>query len=146
MLGVIVDTNVLVRAVLSGRGREDAIIDKIGNEDWRLAYGKGQLEEMVRVLGYERISKKYKWDKDAVDELISWVVKYGRQIQAAEVEMCRDKDDNYVVGLVVRAARKSLVYLVTGDKDILDLKGKVENVTIITPGEFLKVEVGARVR
>ena len=46
----------------------------------------------------------------------------------------------------MRAARKSLVYLVTGDKDILDLKGKVENVTIITPGEFLKVEVGARVR
>ncbi len=145
MLGVIADTNILVRAVLSGRGREDAIIDKIGNEDWRLVYGKEQLEEMVRVLGYERISKKYKWNKGAVDELISWTVKYGREVRAVEVDICRDKDDNYVVGLAVRAARKTGVYLVTGDKDILDLKGKIEKVTIVTLGEFLKVEVGARV-
>ncbi|MEK7155060.1 MAG: putative toxin-antitoxin system toxin component, PIN family [Patescibacteria group bacterium] len=142
---VVVDTNILVRAVLSGKGKEDAIIGKIGNEDWRLVYGEEQLEELIRVLGYRRIAKRYKWDKGSVDELVSWMIKYGREVRAVEVDICRDKNDNYVVGLAVRAARKTGVYLVTGDKDILDLKGKVGNVTIVTPGECLKVEVGARV-
>ena len=136
---VVVDTNILVRAVLSGKGREDAISNKIGVEDWLLKYGSEQLEEMVDVLGYERITKKYKWDKSVVGSLVQWVMGYGRQVLPTKVSQCRDEDDNYVIGLAMTVARRGKVYLVTGDKDILVLNGEIPKVVILRPGEFLKM-------
>lgn len=135
---VVVDTNILVRATLSGKGLTDAVLEKIGTGDMTLVYSQNQLEELLEVLGYDRIGKKYKVNRDIVEEVLNWISKFGREIGAEEVELCRDPDDNHVVGLAVKAAKKNRAYLISGDHDILVLKKKIKGVKILTAGEFIK--------
>jgi len=59
MSAVIVDTNILVRAFLSGKLADDKILRLIIRGQHQLVYGRRQLEEFTRVLGYRRITKKY---------------------------------------------------------------------------------------
>ena len=127
---VVVDTNILVLG--------DNILKKAVSGGRYLVYGAKQLEELVEVLGYERIRKRYSISQDEVSKLGKWVMK-NKEVEPVIVELCRDPDDNYMVGLAMKAAKKKKAFLVTGDKDILDLRGKIKNVEILRPGEFLKI-------
>lgn len=139
MYVVIADTNIFIRAFLSQKFQEDEILRKIFRGGYKLLYGKEQIKEFIEVLGYQRLSKHYRIDRDDVDKFIKFIVKKGKQVDADLCDLCRDLDDNYILGLAMRAAKRYKSYLVTGDKDILDLKGKIEKVEILTPGEFLKI-------
>lgn len=132
---VVVDTNILVRAFLSGKMEEDEILKHAISGGRRLVYGRDQLVELAEVLGYERITKKYRVEAEELEKLGRWVMEK-EEIEPEEINLCQDPDDNYVIGLVKRAARRSKAYLVTGDKHILKLKGKIEGVEIMRPGEF----------
>ena len=134
---VVVDTNILVRAFLSGKKDQDEILKRATGGERYLVYGAKQLEELVEVLGYERIKRKYPIVREEINKLGEWLLSK-KEIEAREVSLCRDPDDNYVIGLAMRAAKNKRAYLVTSDKDILILKGKVEGVDIVKPGEFLK--------
>jgi len=137
MSAVIVDTNILVRAFLSGKLADDKILRLIIRGQHQLVYGRRQLEEFTRVLGYRRITKKYFIDKKTLAEFLLWIGENGKEIEAEEVNLCRDPDDNQILGLAVAAARGKVVYLITGDRDILVLKEKIKGVQILTAGEFV---------
>lgn len=49
-----------------------------------------------------------------------------------EIDVCRDKDDNYLLALAIDSESK---YLVTGDKDLLTLE-KFQGVEIVTFNHF----------
>lgn len=135
---VVVDTNILVRATLSGKGLNDAVLEKIGTGGAALVYSQEQLAELAEVLTYARIEKKYRVDRDVIEEIIVWVNRIGTEIEAVETDLCRDADDNHIVGLALSAAKFKQVYLVSGDRDILALKKKLKGITILTAGEFLR--------
>lgn len=139
MSAVIADTNIFIRAFLSKQFQEDAILRKIFRGGYKFLYGKDQIKEFVEVLGYERLKKHYQIDRDDIDKFIKFIVKMGKQAEADSCSLCRDPDDNYILGLAMRASKRQEVWLVTGDKDILDLKKKIEKVKILTPGEFLEI-------
>lgn len=138
MSGVVVDTNILVRAFLSGKKSEDNILKAVLDRECVWISGREQLREFVEVLGYTRITKKFNFNKEEVNIFCQWLIDETKEIEPENVDFCRDPDDNYILGLAIRAARKQEVYLVTGDKDILHLKEKIGKVKILTPGEFLK--------
>ena len=54
-------------------------------------------------------------------------------IPSSGVSICRDPDDDKFISCAIDAECK---YIVSGDDDLLSL-GKVGNVTICTPSEFL---------
>lgn len=139
MYVVIADTNIFIRAFLSKKFQEDAILRKIFRGGYRFLYGKEQIKEFVEVLGYERLKKHYQIDRDDIGKFIKFIVKMGKQVEADPCSLCRDSDDNYILGLAMRASKRQEVRLVTGDKDILDLKEKIEKVKILTPGKFLEI-------
>ncbi len=56
-------------------------------------------------------------------------------IDEPEASTCRDENDLHVLGL---AGRSSAAYIVTGDKDLLELV-RYKNTGIITPREFWNV-------
>ena len=62
------------------------------------------------------------------------------QVDDVEASACRDKDDLHVLGLAQRA---SADYIITGDKDLLDLV-KYASTIIVTPREFWKVARGIK--
>ena len=138
MSAVIVDTNIFVRAFLSGKLTDDKILRLIIRGRHQVVYGRHQLEQFTRVLGYRRITKKYFIDKKVLAEFLLWLDETGKEIEAEEVNLCRDPDDNHILGLAVAAAHGKVVYLITGDGDILALKKKLKGIQILTAGEFIK--------
>lgn len=128
---VVVDTNILVRATLSGKGLNDAVLEKIGTGKLALVYSQEQLAELAEVLTYARIEKKYRVDRDVIEKILVWVNRVGTEIEAVEI-----------VGLALSAAKLKQVYLVSGDRDILALKKKLKGITILTAGEFLRSTEG----
>ena len=62
------------------------------------------------------------------------------QVDDVEASACRDKDDLHVLGLAQHA---SADYIITGDKDLLDLVKYVSTI-IVTPREFWKVARGIK--
>lgn len=55
---------------------------------------------------------------------------------APKVRICRDPDDDYIISA---ALASSCDYIVTGDKDLLELK-QVRGICIITPSQFWENE------
>ena len=135
---VVLDTNILVRAFLSGNLGDDRILQKILDGQFELVYSRTQLREFTAVLGYRRIMTKYSIDMVLVEEFLRWIVDEGKEGDAEPTDLCRDPSDNHILGVAVRVAKRRGVYLVTGDRDILALKHSIDQVTIVTPGEFLK--------
>lgn len=102
------------------------------------------MEELFQILEYERIRRKYKFPQEVVETFLEPMWKWGEEIKPEIVKICRDVDDNEVVGLAKAAKKKTeKVFLITHDKDILELKGKIENVEILRPREFLRERVPA---
>ena len=62
------------------------------------------------------------------------------QVDDVEASACRDKDDLHVLGLAQHA---SADYIITGDKDLLDLVKYVSTI-IVTQREFWKVARGIK--
>lgn len=139
MYAAIVDTNILVRAFLSGKKSEDNILKAVLNRGCAWISGSDQLKEFIEVLGYTRITSKFKFNEEEVNLFCQWIVDETREVEPEAVNLCRDPDDNYILGLAIRASKRQEVYLITGDKDILELKKKLKNIKILEPGVFLKL-------
>ncbi|HWV23024.1 MAG TPA: putative toxin-antitoxin system toxin component, PIN family [Thermomicrobiales bacterium] len=74
--------------------------------------------------------------REDVDDFLSLLLDQAERIQDAPTiipAVCRDRKDDYLLtySLIGHAD-----YLVSGDKDLLDL-GRVEDLNIVTPAEFL---------
>ena len=146
MRNVIVDTNVLVRAFLNRNNSDGRVFAKAISGDIQLWYSRRLLEELHRVLLYPRLAR-YKVTGEAIDAFIKMLMLYGKPVQPKPTTLCRDPDDNEILGLALALVGKDPVYLISADKDLLALRGSIDGITIMTPQEFLKVmSSGAKIR
>ena len=133
---VVLDTNVVISATLIKGGNEDRILRAWQRGAFQLVVSRQILEEMGRVLFYERI-RKFQWMDDA--DVVALL-----QILAAEsvlvagrlkVKASRDPADDKFLAAAVEGKAE---YVVTGDKDLLVLKA-YRRVEIVTPGRFVRI-------
>lgn len=150
MPSVVVDTNILVRALLSPDGSDAAILRLAFDRKVTLFYSNGILIELLRVLTYPRM-KKFGVAEEERDAFVRAIIMYGKSVVPKEVHLCRDEDDNEILGIAL-ASGQERTYIITADHDLLILAGSVAGITILTPQEFLKLSsvagmpVGAKVR
>ena len=137
MRNVVVDTNILIRALLKPDSSDGRVVRRVFDGELKLWYSEGLLYEFIRVLSYPRL-KKFFITKERLDVFLELLVAVGILISPVSTKLCRDPDDNEVLGLALAASADAPVYLISADKDILALKGEVERVHILTPQEFLK--------
>ena len=138
MRRVVIDTNVLVRAFLKKTGNDWRVYEKFLEGEIELYYSQGIIDEFLKVISYPRIKKRIKIENETIEVFLGSLFEEGVLKEPEEINICRDVRDNHIIGLAKRAAKRGKVHLVTSDKDILDLKGKIEGVEIVRPGEFLK--------
>ena len=138
MRNVVVDTNVLVRALLSPDGSDWRVFQLAIDEKIAMWYSYGLLSELVRVCTYPRL-KKYHITNETSAVFIETLVTFGKVVQPQLTTLCRDPEDNEVLGIALAVAASAAVYLISADKDILILKGNIEGVHILTPQEYLKI-------
>jgi len=134
MIRAVVDTNILLRAVIKPAGTVGPVITRLRNGDYTLWYSQSLIDELLGKLALPRIRQKYHLSDRDVDDLLALIALRGELVTPTRtVKVCRDpKDDMFIE--VALAGHAEVV--VTGDEDLLTLK-KFETVRFVASREFL---------
>ena len=131
---VVLDTNVVLSALLFRAGRLSAIRGAWQNERIIPLVSSGTAAELLRVLGYP----KFKLSSDDQRELVADVLPYCTVVSLPKTPprapACRDPHD---IPFLQLAASGRAKYLVTGDNDLLAIRGRL-SYRIVTAEKFLK--------
>jgi putative PIN family toxin of toxin-antitoxin system len=130
---VVLDTNILVSALLFS-GELSEIVD-LWKKGWIIpVLSRETFEEFKAVLEYPKFSLTWQEIKVIIEEE---VLPYFEVIEVTDniKEICRDVDDDKFIACAVSA---SADFIVTGDKDLLDLS-KYKSVKIISASVLLKM-------
>jgi putative PIN family toxin of toxin-antitoxin system len=130
----VVDTNILIRALLKPSGSVAPILGSLRNGSYTALYSSALLEEVVEVLGRPRFQKKYGIRPQDVEILLALLVMRGEEVAPRrKIETCRDPKDDKFLEVAVEGRADAIV---TGDGDLLVLH-PFEGVPILTPSAFL---------
>jgi putative PIN family toxin of toxin-antitoxin system len=134
MLRAVVDTNILIRAVIMPSGTVGPVITRLRERDYTLVYSQPLMDELLEKLALPRIRKKYHLNDQDIDALLALIALRGELVTPTrKVKICRDpKDDMFIEAALASNAE----VIVTGDEDLLTLK-KFETVRFFTPRVFL---------
>lgn len=134
---VVVDTNVLVSALLAPQGTAGEIMRQlVRSEKAVLIISPETMHELRRVLAYPKIEKLLRFDPGAIERFVSAIEMLGEEVEeriSPELPECRDLDDVKFLKLAVSGRADCLI---TGDQDLLVLKS-VADIPIVTPAEFI---------
>jgi putative PIN family toxin of toxin-antitoxin system len=133
---VVVDTNVLVRALIMPHGTVGPVLLRLRQGDYTLLYAQSLLEELVDVLNRPRIRHKYGLAEEDIETVVGFILLRGEAVVPEQrITACRDpKDDKF---LEVAVAGEADV-IVSGDKDLLVLH-PFAGIPILPPANFLQM-------
>ncbi len=129
---VVIDTNVWISSLIGKllAGLKNYVLDGL----IEIVTTDEQIEEIVKVLGRPKFSKYFP-DKD-IEELLYLIQKTSKFVEIeCKIEDCRDKKDNFILEIAVSG---NADFIVTGDKDLIDLT-PYKKTQIISYKEFEKV-------
>jgi len=132
----VVDTNILVRAVIQPTGSVGPVLLRLRQGDYRLLFAQSLLEELVDVLNRPRIRDKYRLTNQDIEAGVGLILLRGEAVRPRErITACRDpKDDKF---LEVAAAGAADV-IVSGDEGLLVLH-PFSGIPILQPAAFLEM-------
>lgn len=128
---LVIDTNVLIAAFISHGACSELLEHCVLNHDVILS--KFILDELK-----DKLTNKFKFtarDATAVVNLLKSRCSIVRT-QSLPSSVSRDPDDD---NIIATAMSGTCVCIITGDKDLLDLK-KTGDVLIVSPGQFWQIE------
>jgi putative PIN family toxin of toxin-antitoxin system len=130
----VVDTNILIRAVIKPSGTVGPILRRLARAEFELIYSRALLEELLEKLALPRLRDKYSLTDDAIADLVA-LLALRAELVAPDfaVTVCRDPEDNKVIEAAL-AGRAGCI--VTGDEDLLTLN-QYEGIDFIAPREFI---------
>jgi len=132
---VVIDTNILVRALIRPRGSVGPLLLRLRSGHFTLLYTQSLLEELVDVLSRPHLRNKYGVTEDDVKTVVALLLLRGEAVSVSQsLTVCRDpKDDKF---LETAMAGKADV-IVSGDED-LPVLDPFEGIPIVSPAEFLR--------
>jgi putative PIN family toxin of toxin-antitoxin system len=128
---IIIDTNLWISYLI----RKDFknLDNKIVTGKTKAIFSLELIEEFLSVAHRPKF-KKY-FTKNDIEQLVDMFEVYGEIAEVkSNLELCRDPKDNFLLSL---AKDSKADYLITGDKDLLDLK-TIGRTKIITLTDYLK--------
>jgi putative PIN family toxin of toxin-antitoxin system len=127
MIKAVIDTNILVSALLSPSGSPAKVLDHVLNGNVVMCYDSRMIAEYQEVL----LRPKFGFDKKAVSQVIKFVIRSGISIVPVPIlNPFEDEDDN----MFYEVAKTAQAYLITGNA-----KHFPKDSVIIAPHEFLNV-------
>ena len=129
----VIDTNVLVSALLSGHSDAATVllIEKMISGELIPLYNAEIITEYTDVLS----RKKFGFDKAVVEQLVSSVCGFGLMVEAAQTGVILpDMDDLPFYEVVMEKRKTEDAYLVTGNTKHFPAAN-----FIVTPGEMLRI-------
>ena len=140
-MNIVVDTNVLISAVLWKGPPADAL--KIILEKYSLVQSQSTLEEFEQVLRRKKIAEIFEKRNITVGTVVETLIRQSKLydvarkavLTAREVKIA-DADDLIFIELALEARAK---YVVSGDKHLLALD-EVGSIRVLSVSEFLGLE------
>jgi len=127
---VILDTNLWISFLISNDF--SFLDDYVLKGKVKLIFSEELFGEFISIT--ERPKFKKYFSRSDVDKLIQTIDKYGILIKVtSEIKLCRDIKDNFLLNL---AADSNADFLVTGDKDLLEIK-HLQKTKILTIRELM---------
>lgn len=114
----VIDTNLLVRGVLSAKGGSRALIVALKRGEFVPVTCRPHLAELYGVLGYTRLTRKWPIARRIRNRIVAQLYQRAIWVEPeGTLHLCRDPRDDYLVeaALLAKAA-----YLVTEDSDLHD--------------------------
>ena len=133
----VLDTNIIVSAVLSPGSPPDSILGASRKEALDLVTSVPLLHELEDVLGRPRIAKRLGWTAEERAFFIAALTDFAVIVAPKErVQVVKaDPADNRVLEAAVAG---SADYAVSGDHHLLEL-GSCEGIPIVTPARFAAI-------
>ena len=129
-LRIILDTNLWISFLLSKRttGLEKLFFEK----SISVIFSQELLDEFIEVARRPKLKKYFKLTD--LDALLSLINLHAEFISVkSDIDICRDKKDNFLLSLAMDSKAN---YLLTGDKDLLEIK-LIGRTKILTITQFL---------
>jgi putative PIN family toxin of toxin-antitoxin system len=135
MLRAVVDTNILIRAIIRPQGSVGPVVRLLRERKYILIYAQPLLEEIIAKLLLPRIRKKYQLTDDDIATILALILLRGDPVGVTgRIDVCRDKKDNFVLEAALEGKAN---YIVTGDNDLLVLN-PFEGIPIVGAAAFLQ--------
>ena len=132
-LKVVLDTNVLISALLF-KGELSRLVDIWRKGNVIPLFSRETFREFKSVLGYPKFSLTAQEIKILIEEEVLPFFEI-IEITGKARGICRDADDDKFIACAVSA---SADFIVSGDRDLLDIK-KYKSIRIINASELLKM-------
>jgi uncharacterized protein len=138
---IVVDTNVLISAVLSKHGKPAAIIDAVINGEHSLISSSAILKEARLVFAYPKIRNLLQKNQVSSQEIENFISQISRIsiIVPGELEIKavrNDISDNMFLSCAIEGEAD---FIISGDRHLTELK-KFRKIQIVTPAEFIVVD------
>ena len=132
---IVLDTNTIISALLSKSGAPAQVIDVWEAEKFDVAISAPLLDELARVLYYEKINKLLALSQVQIEALIKSLRRVAVFVEPREkiTVIQADPDDDRVLECAVEAGAD---YIVSGGKHLLDLK-EFRGIVILSAPAFL---------
>ena len=132
----VVDTSVLVRALIKPFGTVGPVLTHLRAGDYALLYSQSILEELVDVLSRPRLRVKYGIDDEAITTTIELILLRGVGVEPTQrIAACRDPRDDKFLEVAIAGKVDAVV---TGDEDLLTLH-PFHDIPIVQPAAFLSM-------
>ncbi|MFU8833366.1 MAG: putative toxin-antitoxin system toxin component, PIN family [Wenzhouxiangella sp.] len=129
---VVVDTNVLISALLTPKGKSGQTLRRLAQNESTLLLSRVTFLELASRLARSKFDP-YR-TAEQTDRYLEWLAEVAEWVKPSiRITDCRDPDDNRFLEVLV-AGEGDL--LLTGDSDLLDLH-PYEGRPILTPADFL---------
>jgi putative PIN family toxin of toxin-antitoxin system len=132
----IIDTNILVRALIMPHGSVGPVLQHLRQGDYIMLYAPSLLAELVDVLSRPRIRTRYGLSDEDIKTVLRLILLRSEAVTPTRtITACRDPKDNKFLEVAVAGQAEVIV---SGDEDLLVLH-PFEGIPIISPAEFLKL-------
>jgi putative PIN family toxin of toxin-antitoxin system len=132
MIKIIVDTNILISASLTGRHPEAVILSLVSNPDFMWVVSEGILAEYKAVL----MRKKLKLSTEQQQRWLKIIDAFTTTIDVnISVDFPRDPKDAKFLECAIAS---NADYLVTGDRDFDDISD-LQNTQVVSASRFLEI-------
>lgn len=130
---IVLDTNILVSALISGDGYPGRVLAAIKRERVVLITSGYQIDELRAVLTRERLKRYIR--PDEAEDLLYHLQAVGMVVaELPEVSLSPDPKDNPILATAVAGKADMLV---SGDKGDMPALGNVEGIPIVTAREAI---------
>jgi putative PIN family toxin of toxin-antitoxin system len=134
VLKAVLDTNVIVSAIITGKGVPSQLLQAWRKQEWVLVVSPSLLQEVQRVLSVPKIAQVYAVTRQDIADLIRLFTSRATIVSENLTipRTVRDPEDDHILAC---AKEGQADYIVSGDQDLLTLTS-YEGIPIVTPAAF----------